>query len=680
MARIVERFSNSVRDIENTWIPMQDGTRLAARVWMPEDAGQRPVPAILEYIPYRKRDFTRPRDEPMHRYFAGHGYACVRVDMRGAGDSDGLLTDEYLQSPELDDGAEVIAWLAAQPWCDGSVGMMGKSWGGFNALQVSAMRPPALKAILTVCSTDDRYADDIHFMGGCLLEANQMWSATMMALNNLPPDPEIVGERWLAMWKERLKSHKPWALTWLKHQTRDAYWRHGSVIEDYDAIAVPVYAIGGWADGYSNAIPRLMAGLKVPRRGIIGPWAHIYPHDGTPAPAMGFLQDALRWWDRWLKGVENGIEAEPVLRVWMQESVPPATNYAERPGRWVAETAWPGPGIASRVLHLNGDGSLAEKKRKRTEIAFCSPASTGLEGGEWCGFGLAGELPPDQRGEDGRSLCFETGPLAERTEILGAPVVSLRIASDKPVAQIAVRLNDVAPDGASTRVTYGVLNLTHRASHARPRALKPGATYTIRVQLNDVAHAFPTGHRIRLALSTCYWPLVWPAPEKATLTLTTGSSTLDLPVRAPREEDAALPAFAEAEKAPTVPVTQLQTGRFDRDLKRSLVSGEVASTLFCEGGFFGVDGTYVIDPIGTEVGHVLSRSYTIHDDDPLCAGATFDQSIALSRGDWKTRVDIRTCQWSTATHIHHDGEVDAWHGEEKISSRRWSQKFPRKLM
>ena len=680
MARIVERFSNSVRDIENTWIALKDGTRLAARIWMPEDAGTRPVPAILEYIPYRKRDFTRPRDEPMHRYFAGHGYACVRVDMRGAGDSDGLLTDEYLQTPELDDGAEVIAWIAAQPWCDGNVGMMGKSWGGFNALQVAAMRPPALKAILTVCSTDDRYADDIHFMGGCLLEANQMWSATMMALNNLPPDPEIVGERWLAMWKERLKSHKPWALTWLKHQTRDAYWQHGSVIEDYDAIAVPVYAIGGWADGYSNAIPRLMAGLKVPRRGIIGPWAHIYPHDGTPAPAMGFLQDALRWWDRWLKGVTNGIDAEPVLRVWMQESVPPATNYAERPGRWVAEAAWPGPGIASRVLHLNGHGSLAEKKRKRAEIAFCSPASTGLEGGEWCGFGLAGELPPDQRAEDGRSVCFETGPLAERTEILGAPVVTLRIASNKPVAQIAVRLNDVAPDGASTRVTYGVLNLTHRTGHTRPRALKPGTTYTVRVQLNDVAHAFPAGHRIRLALSTCYWPLVWPAPEKATLTLSTGNSTLDLPVRAPREEDAALPAFPEAEKAPTVPVTQLQSGRFERDLKRSLVSGEVASTLFCEGGFFGVDGTYVIDPISTEVAHVLNRSYTIHDDDPLCAGAIFDQSIALSRGDWKTRVDIRTRQWSTATHIHHEGEVEAWHGEEKISSRRWSQKFPRKLM
>ena len=680
MTRIVERFSNSVREIENTWIGLPDGARLAARIWLPEDAEQRPVPAILEYIPYRKRDFTRPRDEPMHRYFAGHGYACVRVDMRGSGDSDGLLTDEYLQVPELDDGAQVIAWLAAQPWCDGSVGMMGKSWGGFNALQVAAMRPPALKAILTVCSTDDRYNDDIHFMGGCLLDANQMWSATMMALNNPPPDPEIVGDRWLSMWQERLASHKPWALTWLKHQTRDAYWKHGSVCEDYEAIEVPVYAIGGWADGYSNAIPRLLAGLKGPRRGIVGPWAHIYPHDGSPAPAIGFLQDALRWWDRWLKDVPNGIDKEPDYRVWMQESVPPATNYAERPGRWVAEDRWPSPRIEHRVLHANGNGVLEERKRQRSAIAFRSPASTGVDGGEWCGFAMAGELPPDQRSEDGRSLCFETEPLAERLEILGAPVAELRIASDKPVAQVAVRLNDIAPDGASTRVTYAILNLTHRDGHEKPRPLKPGKAYTVRVQLNDIAHAFPTAHRIRLAISTCYWPLAWPAPEAATLTLTTGASTLALPVRAPREEDAALPAFAEPEKAPGVPVTVVKPGHFRRTIERDLVSGEISSLLSCEGGFFGVAGTYVVDPIGLEIAHTLDRRYTIHDDDPLCASATFDQSIGLARGDWRVRIDVRTRQWSTAGHIHHEAEVDAWYGEEKVSARRWSEKFARKLL
>ncbi|MES1151784.1 MAG: CocE/NonD family hydrolase, partial [Dongia sp.] len=164
---VVARFSNSVRRIEHFWITLKDGCRLSARMWLPDDAETNPVPAILEYIPYRKRDGTRTRDEPMHHYFAGHGYAAVRVDLRGSGESDGLLEDEYLQR-ELDDGVEVIEWIAAQKWCNGAVGMMGKSWGGFNCLQVAALRPKPLKAILSVCSTDDRYADDIHYMGGCL--------------------------------------------------------------------------------------------------------------------------------------------------------------------------------------------------------------------------------------------------------------------------------------------------------------------------------------------------------------------------------------------------------------------------------------------------------------------------------------------------------------------------------
>src|SRR5210317_1476362 len=153
----------AVKEIENLYIPLADGVRLAARLWLPEDAEQNPVPALLEYIPYRKRDFMRIRDEPMHRYYAGHGYAAVRVDLRGSGDSDGILEDEYLPR-EQEDALEVINWLTRQPWCDGNVGMTGISWGGFNALQVAARRPPALKAIITHCSTDDRYTDDIHIM------------------------------------------------------------------------------------------------------------------------------------------------------------------------------------------------------------------------------------------------------------------------------------------------------------------------------------------------------------------------------------------------------------------------------------------------------------------------------------------------------------------------------------
>ena len=402
-------FPRQVRTIPTEWITLADGTRLAATIWLPDDALDAPVPAVLEYLPYRRRDGTVLRDRQMHAYFAGHGYAAVRVDMRGSGDSDGLLLDEYLPQ-EQSDALEVIAWLAAQPWCSGSVGMMGISWGGFNALQVASHRPPALKAIITACSTDDRYADDCHYMGGCLLNNTIAWASTMFAFGALPPDPEVVGERWREMWLARLENNPLMLAAWLSHQSRDEYWKQGSVAEDFSAISAAVYVIGGWADGYSNAIPRLLAGLSAPRKGLIGPWAHAYPHAAYPGPRIGFLQEALRWWDFWLKDVENGIMDEPMLRAWMQESVRPATTYAERPGRWVAETRWPPEDRRPLRLHL-GAGRLAGAPGPEETVVIASSLATGITFGEWCPYGLAGELPADQRPDDGRSVCFDTVPL-----------------------------------------------------------------------------------------------------------------------------------------------------------------------------------------------------------------------------------------------------------------------------
>ena len=265
-----------------------------------------------------------------------HGYASVRVDLRGSGDSDGLLSDEY-SAQEHADGVEVIAWLAAQPWCSGSVGMFGISWGGFNSLQIAALRPPALQAIMTLCASDDRYTDDAHYMGGCLLTENLQWGSIFMVNQALPPDPEIVGEAWREQWRERLEHLPNFPELWLRQPWRGDYWRAGSVRDHIERINVPVYAIGGWADGYSNAVPRLLASLRSPCKGLIGPWAHTFPHHGVPGPAIGFLQEAVRWWDRWLKGIDNGIEREPVLRVWMQEAVKPEPQYDIMPGRWVAE-------------------------------------------------------------------------------------------------------------------------------------------------------------------------------------------------------------------------------------------------------------------------------------------------------------------------------------------------------
>jgi putative CocE/NonD family hydrolase len=675
--KIIERFPRVVREIENCWIPMSDGCRLAARIWLPADADTAPVPAILEYIPYRKRDFTRARDEPMHHYFAGHGYAAVRVDLRGSGDSAGLLLDEYLKQ-EHDDALEVIRWIAQQPWCSGAVGMMGKSWGGFNSLQVAARRPAELKAIITVCSTDDRYLDDVHYMGGCLLNENLTWGSVLMSYNAYPPDPEIVGEPWRAMWRDRLEHVVFFPEVWLEHPRRDNYWKHGSVCENYGAITCPVYAIGGWADGYSNAIARLMAGLNAPRKGLIGPWAHLYPHDGVPGPAIGFLQEALRWWDHWLKGADTGIMAEPMLRVWMQESVPPKPSYKHRPGRWVAETQWPSPRITCKRRWLD-PGRLGDAATSKTQLDLRSPQTTGLGAGEWCGFGAPGEAPPDQRGDDGCSLTFDSQPFQERMEILGGPVATLEVAADRPVAFIAVRLNDVAPDGASTRVTYGLLNLTHGDGHEHPKPLEPGKRYLVRVAMNDVAHAFTAGHKLRLAISTSYWPIAWPAPEPVTLSLFTGESFLDLPVRTPDPTDAALRPFKSPECAPTQ-ATELRPAALKRIVERDRATNETVYTV--SSGRGNLDGAKLtrIKAVDLEIGHTTVKHFRIGEEDPGSAQAEVIQKTWFSRGRWKTRVETRTRFSSTPDDFVLEAELTAYEDDEQLFTRSWARRVKRDLL
>jgi putative CocE/NonD family hydrolase len=674
--RVREELPRAVRTIENEWIELSDGARLGARIWLPEDAERVPVPAILEYIPYRKRDFMRARDEPMHHYLAGHGYACVRVDLRGSGDSDGLLLDEYLPQEQLD-AVELIAWIVRQPWCTGSVGMTGISWGGFNALQVAAMRPPGLDAIITLCSTDDRYADDAHYMGGCLLNENLIWGSVLLTFNALPPDPEVAGERWRDLWTERLEHSVLFPELWMRHARRDAYWRQGSVCEDYSAIACPVYAVGGWADGYTNAIPRLLAGLEVPRKGLIGPWAHAFPHNALPGPAIGFLQDSLRWWDHWLKGADTGVMDEPMLRVWMQDSVEPAPFHAERPGRWVAEREWPSPRITPRTLYPTAATTLVTEPPRAGRLEVRSPQSTGLGGGDWCGFGVEGEAPSDQRADDGKSLVFDSKPLGEPLEILGAPVVELEVVSDVSHAVVAVRLNDVAAGGASLRVSYGLLNLAHRDGHERPEALEPGRRYRVRIALNDVAHRFPAGHSVRLAVSTCYWPIAWPAPEPATLGVLLGQSRLDLPVRPAAEWDDALAPFEPPEAAAEPEQTALAPSRLVRTIERDLTTNETIYTLRGDGGDYEGASITRLHDIGLDIGHTMSRRFCIGDADPLTARAEVVQRARLHRPGWRVRIETRTALSATRDAFLLNGALEAFENDESVFTREWDTSVPR---
>ena len=658
---------------------MPDGCRLAARIWLPEGAQDQPVPAIVEYIPYRKRDNTRERDEPMHRYFAGHGYASVRIDLRGSGDSDGLLLDEYLKQ-EHDDGIAAIRWLAEQSWCNGSVGMMGKSWGGFNSLQIAALRPPELKAIIAVCCADDRYTDDAHYMGGCLLNENLIWGSVLFTLNAQPPDPALVGDRWEAMWRERLENDPLFPEIWLAHPWHDDYWRHGSVSEMLDRIACPVYAIGGWADGYTNAVPRLIAGLRVPRKGLVGPWAHVYPHEGVPGPAIGFLQEALRWWDHWLRGVDTGIMDEPIYRVWMQESVPPRAHYRERPGRWAAEEAWPSQRIERRRFVVTPCELVPERTVERIPLEVRSPQDAGLAAGSWCGFGTEGELPGDQRGDDGKSLTFDSAPLSERLEILGAPSVTLDLSVDEPLALVAVRLNDVAPDGSSARVSYGLLNLTHREGHDRPAPLERGRRYDVSVRLNDIAHAFPRGHRIRLAISTSYWPMAWPSPRPATLTLHTGSSGLELPVRPVRPEDAELRPFEAPEGAAPSTSTDIPAGGVQRSVERDLTSG---LSVYRSSIDMTEDGAVVVSrlaPIDLELGHGIDERFEINESDPLSARAEIVQKVVLRREGWSTETETRMALSADENDFRLEAELIARHNGERRFARRWDRRIARRLV
>jgi uncharacterized protein len=660
-----------VQIIEHLTIAMPDGVKLAARLWLPERAEQEPVPALLEYIPYRKRDRTRTRDEAMHGWFAAHGYAAIRVDMRGCGDSEGLLEDEYLPI-EQEDACAVIAWLANQPWCDGKVGMIGKSWGGFNALQVAAHRPPALKAVISVCSTDDRYADDVHFMGGALLADNLWWGSAMMAWQALPPTPSLYGEGWKQAWRERLEHLPFFPAIWAAQQPHNAYWAQGSVCEDWSRIEVPVFAVGGWADAYSNAIPRLLEHLPGPRLGLIGPWAHHYPHQGMPGPAIGFLQEALRWWDHWLKGKDTGIMAEPMLRAYMQER---DSSLEGRNGRWVGEASWPSRLITRRPMFLS-PGQLWWRPAPSAELAIRSPLWCGSGAGEWMSAGLPGEAPADQRLDDGLSLVFDSKELADRTEILGAPELVLELAADAPTAQICVRLCDVAPDGSSERVSYAIFNLTHRHGHAEPTALVPGAFETIRFKLNDCAHAFVAGNRIRLSISTSSWPTVWPAQDQATLTIRTGEAALILPVRRPRREDAAL-AFAPASMGETGAVTSLAIPRAERSFGLDLIGG--TAHLVVEGDASG-NAPRRHEEIGTTLAHKLRREFSVRDGEPDSASQAVSQTYTLDCDGMEFRVEAEARMTATREAFEITARVRAFQDGALIAERDFSESVPRRLV
>ncbi len=657
-------FPREVREIENIWIPMPDGVQLAARIWLPEDAVADPVPAILEYLPYRKRDGTVARDHLTHPYFAGFGYAGVRVDMRGTGDSEGVCKGEYLLQ-EQDDCLAVMEWLSNQPWCSGKVGMIGISWGGFNGLQVAARRPPQLGAVISLCSTDDRYADDIHFMGGAMLGEKLGWGATAFTIANTPPDPLIVGERWRDMWIERLRGNGLWLLDWLKHQRRDEFYAHGSICENYDAVAVPVYLVGGWADGYTNAILRMLENLSCPKKGLIGPWAHKYPHFALPGPRIGFLQECLRWWDQHLKGRDTGIMDEPELRAWVNHSVEPRPYYESRPGHWVAVPKWQGGESKAEAKFCNLDDFMTSADGA---VSVACAENAGYTSGNWCGYGLVPDGPIDQSLESSM-ISFETEPFESEVELLGFPQLTAEVQSDVPQANLIAVLSEALPDGKANRISYGILNLSHRNSHANPQALPKDEPVAVQVQLNACGQCIAKGSQLRLSLSNAYWPVVWPSPQKAKLKLT--KLKLMLPVSTvPADEG----RFCEAEGAAPLETEVLVEGSFQRGRNVDYVTGvEICRT---------ANDTGLVRHLHTdmETREESIEEFSIHPDDPNSAMGKCAWAKRYGRGNWRADVETSVTIKALSGVWELEAQLKAVDAEGVVYEKSWCEQVPRDLV
>ena len=669
---IRENFPYKIEVHQNIEIPLPDGTIIRAKLWMPVDAVSNPVPAIIEYIPYRQHDGTAVLDSLTHPYFSGHGYACLRVDIRGSGNSEGILRDEYLKQ-EQDDALAIMEWLSDQIWCTGSVGMIGISWGGFAALQIAARRPPQLKAIITCCSTDDRYTDDVHWMGGCLLNDSLSWGGGLLGGIIKPPDPMVVGNKWKDMWLQRLEINEPPLISWLRHQRKDNFWRHGSVCENYDNIECAVYAVGGWTDGYSNAIFRLIQNLSGPRRALVGPWTHVYPHFGEPGPAIGFLQDSIRWWDRWLKGTKNGVDEEPMINLWMQEALHAHPDKPEVSGRWIGTRGWPLAENNNHQLFINEGKLSSNSDEVGQNYLINSPMDCGLGGGEWCPKDSGGTGPEyqfDQREDDGRSTCFETSSLTEALEVLGEPKLSITLRSNQTSGILVARLCDIDPKGRSSRVTFGVLNLCHRNGSSDLQDIVPDEDFRITLSLNLVAYRFLPGHKIRLALSNTYWPMVWPSPFDTKLSFHSNSAKLCLPLNQAQETLELDQPFDSAECSKPLPVTEICKEKTKRIISRDAGTGNI-SLVHCE------ESGSTIDSINLTIERVMQEEFYITEGVPTSCNTRMNRCTKMTRGDWSVQTKSILDVSCDETNFFVSITFDVYDNNDLVCSKVWDERIPR---
>jgi hypothetical protein len=508
--------------MEQALIPMKDGVRLAATLYMPDGAkpGEK-FPALLEYLPYRKDDGTAAGDYPKHTYFARRGYVSVRVDIRGFGASEGVPPEREYSEQEQTDGEQVIAWLAHQPWSNGNVGMFGISWGGFTALQMAMRHAPGLKAIIAVDATAELFHDDVHYIDGMAhideFELNMDMAQGWAGAPDYSIDEKVLDPRF---------DSPPWSLLYLKHQHDGPFWRER--VRPLSEITIPAFLIGGLQDGYRDNVIDMLMQSKGSIKAIVGPWNHSFPNDADFGPRVEWRDQAVRWFDYWLKGRDTGVQSDPRLVIYMQHWHPPNPNLESVPGEWRREDVWPPARVQNTTLFLQPNHTLSATASDNDAHHLKYVPTVGVEAGFWWG-----ELLSDPRPVDAFSLVYDSAPLESEMAILGRPHALLRASATAPQANWFARLSDVAPDGTVTQITGAGINGAQRESMSEPRDLEPGRLYPFDIEMHLTSWVFPKGHRIRVAISNSLWPMVLPTPYAMTTSLELGGgagSRLVLPV------------------------------------------------------------------------------------------------------------------------------------------------------
>jgi putative CocE/NonD family hydrolase len=673
-------------------ISARDGIELSANVWLPVPAPDQPevrVPAILEMIPYGKDNWRRNADVARGTYLARRGYALCRVDVRGTGSSGGVALDEYTEA-ETRDGYDAVEWLAAQPWCTGAVGMWGISYGGFTAIQVAKLRPPHLRAIVPIQATDDRYLTDVHYVGGCVTASElSQYAVSQVAMNAMPPDPAIRGATWRDDWLARLEATPPWLFEWLRQQVDGPYWRPGSLAPDYGAIEAAILNVGGWMDSYVDAALRMQAACIAPTRTIVGNWVHGLPSSATPGPTIDELHEMVRFFDRWLRDEPNGAEAEPPVVWFERDYAEPEPFPASLPGRWRAAAAFPHPSAEARSWTFEGgqlplvgrlvadenapDAPVAaavDRYRHRATLGTRASLSWGAGGPP---NGLARDLRPDES----LGPTYTSDPLTVAVEAFGVPEVVLYLSVSAPVATAVARLSDVAPDGTSAQVSAGILNLTHRRSHATPEPLLPGRVEQIRISLRPTGYRFAPGHRIRVSVASSAWPVIWPSPDPAVFELNRGPdapSRLILPVVPPAGGPGDLPVPVFKTTPPDLPEVGAE-GTADPPVWR-IASDVVADTVTVTIHDGGED---LLDD-GRKLYSAETLELTASDSRPAEASLAADVVYRWHEHAFETEIQARSLQTSDHDAFDLAVELEVDVDGEPFFRRRWRESIERRLV